>query len=447
MLGHGERPGSGAIHALIIPADRAFANERVGGLSVLLRAVCALGRVADTVTVLRTPACGDALAAQIDGEVRRRELTAAVEWKDAPPDVAPGATLVLLAAPAVVEPALVAALVGRARSEGRTLRCRRPGEAQPTLWCAPPGKAAELLDLVRQRPDGAPVDLPGAGEMDPGNALAELLPDATSRRRAEREVVARSRKQSDSAMAKWFDRHISTALTRRVLNTDLTPNQITVANTVVGVVGALLLLAASPGIQLAGAVLLVLTVIFDGCDGEIARIKFLESSSGRRLDFFTDNIVNATAILAAGLGHYLHGGPAFYYYASLANFALAVGSVAPVYYLFFRGHKAAVLAEAPPERADLYKTAEGMSGRDFVYLILFLAFFGRVYWFAPVCLVGLSVFFVLVSVLAVGRWLENVGVLTPRDDLALSPCGTAAVCGEPGAKRRAADSDDAGRPA
>lgn len=423
MLGQGERPGSGAIHALIVPADPAFASVRVGGLSVLLRAACALGRAADVVTVLRTPACGEALEAEVDRELRRRELRAAIEWKDAPGPIPEGASLVVLAGAAVLEPALVTALVARARSERVTLRCRRPGDARPVLWCAPPEGARELLERATQ---GAAVDVPGARDADPGGALLEFVTDDTARRRAEWEVVARSRKQSDSAMAKWFDRHISTALTRQLLDTDVTPNRITIGNTVMGVLGALLLLAGPYGLQLAGAFLLVLTVIFDGCDGEIARIKFLESSSGRRLDFFTDNVVNAIAIPAAGLGHYLRGGAPFFYYASIANFLLAVGSIAPVYYLFFRRHKAAVASDGSPERADLYKTAEGMSGRDFVYLIFGLALFGRIHWFTPVCLVGLSVFFVLVSALAVGRILESAGLVAPRGDLALSPCGTAA---------------------
>jgi len=158
----------------------------------------------------------------------------------------------------------------------------------------------------------------------------------------------------------------------------------------------------------------VLTVILDGCDGEIARVKFLESNAGRLLDFFTDNVVNATAILATGLGHYLRGGHGFFYYASWATFVLALASVAPVYFLFFREHKAAFRSTVPADGFDPYRAAEGMAGRDFMYLIFLLTLVERVHWFTPISLVGLSVFFVFVTTLAVRRLLQSARLLPVR---------------------------------
>jgi len=227
-------------------------------------------------------------------------------------------------------------------------------------------------------------------------------------------VLIRARKQSDSAVARFFDRRISAALTRLLLDTRTTPNQVTIANTLVGLAGAFLLLAPTHAARLSGALLLVLTVILDGCDGEIARVKYLESNAGRLLDFFTDNVVNATAILATGLGHYLSGGHGFFYYASVATFVLALASVAPVYFLFFREHKAAALPGAATNGFDPYRAAESMSSRDFVYLIFFLAIPNRVYWFTPISLVGLSVFFLFVSALALRRLLTSARMLPAR---------------------------------
>lgn len=445
MMDNDERPGNRAVHVLIVPADPAFARVQVGGLSVLLRAVCASARAAGGVTVLRTAACPDDVVAETAREVRRRELLAPVEWRDTPDDIPDGASLVLLTAAAVFEPATVAALVARARSQRQIVRCRRPGDTQIALWCAPAEQARELLDRLRACADVAQFDCPDARDADPGPALLERVSDDTSRRRAENEVLARSRKQSDSAVAKWFDRRISAALTRRILGTDTMPNQVTLANMLLGVAGAVMLLAPSHAARVVGGMLLVLTVIFDGCDGEIARVKFLESNAGRLLDFFTDNVVNATAILAAGLGYYLHGGSVFYYYASVTTFVLSVACVPPVYYLFFRRHKGAIQAEEAAEGFDPYRTAEGMSGRDFVYLIFFLSLVDRVHWFTPVCLVGLSVFFLLVSALALLRLLENAGFLPARETLALSPCGSPSV-GTADDEHRPVVRDEARRP-
>jgi phosphatidylglycerophosphate synthase len=412
----GEEKGEqgGTIHALIVPADPAFISARVGGLSVLLRSVCAAARAADTVTVLRTPVCTPAVVAEIDREVRRREALAPVEWADVPGEIPDGAALVLVTAAVIFEPATVAALVAEACSERRTLRRRCRGDAQAALWCAPPEHARGLLARLQQVADLARLDRADAADADSGTALLERVSDEESRRRADDAVLARARKQSDSAVARFFDRRISAALTRLLLGTPVTPNQLTMANTLVGLAGALLLLAPAHAARLSGVLLLVLTVILDGCDGEIARVKYLESNAGRLLDFFTDNVVNAVAILATGLGHYLNGGHVFFRYASVATFVLALASVAPVYFLFFREHKAAALPGAASKDFDPYRVAEGMSGRDFVYLIFFLAIPNRVYWFTPICLVGLSVFFLFVSVLALRRLLGNAWTLPAR---------------------------------
>ena len=98
----------------------------------------------------------------------------------------------------------------------------------------------------------------------------------------------------------------------------------------------------------------------------------------------------------------------------LATFVLALASVAPVYVLFFRERKNASLPGAASNGFDPYRLAEGMSGRDFVYLIFFLAIPNRVYWFTPICLVGLSVFFLFVSALALRRLLVSARTAPAR---------------------------------
>jgi hypothetical protein len=78
-----------------------------------------------------------------------------------------------------------------------------------------------------------------------------------------------------------------------------------------------------------------------------------------------------------------------------------------VYWLFFRENKEAYSPEqvsAPQQGFDATSLAQNIAGRDFVYLIFFLALFGRAYWFAYFCLVGLLAFLVFVVALNVRRW-------------------------------------------
>jgi phosphatidylglycerophosphate synthase len=199
-------------------------------------------------------------------------------------------------------------------------------------------------------------------------------------------------------------------MTRRLVPLPITPNQVTVIATLMGIVGAGFLALGTYGSQLLGSVFLVLSVVIDGCDGEIARLKYLESDFGRRLDFFLDNVVNTLGIFACSYGYYLQGGPSFYLWASFINAGAALASVFPVYWLFFRESKEAYSPTDVPAAAegfDATKLAENIAGRDFVYLIFFLALIGRAHWFAYICLVGIVAFLGFVVALAARRALSR----------------------------------------
>ena len=59
---------------------------------------------------------------------------------------------------------------------------------------------------------------------------------------------------------------------------------------------------APPGSSSARSLFLTHSIL-DGCDGELARLKFLESPRGARLDFWGDNVVHVAVFgcMAAGL--------------------------------------------------------------------------------------------------------------------------------------------------
>jgi phosphatidylglycerophosphate synthase len=60
----------------------------------------------------------------------------------------------------------------------------------------------------------------------------------------------------------------------------------TLVSLAVGLVGAPFFLSETWGYQLTGALLFLAHSILDGCDGELARLKFLESRTGALLDFW-----------------------------------------------------------------------------------------------------------------------------------------------------------------
>lgn len=107
---------------------------------------------------------------------------------------------------------------------------------------------------------------------------------------------------NDSFMDRSVTRFISRQLTRQIIKTSLTPNMITFISCVVGLGAAACFLYESYGMGVAGAGLLLLSSWIDCTDGEIARLKFLESPFGKQLDIICDNLVHMAVFFSIGLG-------------------------------------------------------------------------------------------------------------------------------------------------
>src|SRR5262249_21910789 len=129
------------------------------------------------------------------------------------------------------------------------------------------------------------------------------LPCSTpsERRAAERKLFQSLRKPVDGPVSRWINRSLSLSVTRLLLDTDVTPNQMTIVATVFGVAGVAAVLSSTWTGVAVGAVLVQLQSVLDGCDGEIARLKFQTSTFGAWLDNVLDDLVNASFGLALGI--------------------------------------------------------------------------------------------------------------------------------------------------
>lgn len=103
-------------------------------------------------------------------------------------------------------------------------------------------------------------------------------------------------------IARSINKHFSFALTRFLLKTQITPNQVTVINFILGLVGCVLVMHADYAWRALGAVLVQLNSVFDGCDGEIARIKVMSSPLGAWLDTIVDDVLNNAMLVFLVLG-------------------------------------------------------------------------------------------------------------------------------------------------
>jgi phosphatidylglycerophosphate synthase len=192
-------------------------------------------------------------------------------------------------------------------------------------------------------------------------------------------------KDTEGVMSRHVERKISLALTRYLVRTSVTPNSVTLVCVAIGLAGAPFFLSSAPAFQLAGALLFLLHSILDGCDGEIARLKFLESPGGAALDFWGDNTVHVAVFgcMAVGWGLSAH-----------SAWPLALGAVAIAGTLFAASVVAPHLVSrsAPPARSAGARMADALANRDFIYLIVVLSLFGKAAWFIFFVAIGTPIF-------------------------------------------------------
>jgi len=109
-----------------------------------------------------------------------------------------------------------------------------------------------------------------------------------------------SGKPSDGPVSRYLNRPISTRITRLILRitTKVTPNQVTVVTFILGVFAGLLYLITNPIIA---GVMVQISSIIDGVDGEIARALKKESKYGAFIDSICDRIVDASIIIGISI--------------------------------------------------------------------------------------------------------------------------------------------------
>jgi phosphatidylglycerophosphate synthase len=102
----------------------------------------------------------------------------------------------------------------------------------------------------------------------------------------------------------WINWRFSMRITRELAKTKITPNQVTVFATLVGLTACSLLLFRTWVSIAVGGVLIQVHSILDSCDGELSRLRYQGSKLGQWLDNITDDFLDdlfgACAGIAAG---------------------------------------------------------------------------------------------------------------------------------------------------
>jgi phosphatidylglycerophosphate synthase len=174
----------------------------------------------------------------------------------------------------------------------------------------------------------------------------------------------------DALLARLIDRRWSWRLSSRLARTSVVPNQVTIANTILGLVSAALFAQTGYWWRLCASLLFVLVTTLDGVDGELARLKLAESDFGAALDITTDVAVNFAVLVGIFVGCYRSA----FRHVPAVCLALFVGGYllcAAVSYWAYAS------ARCSHESSHFDAILEQLTSRDFAYLLLVFALFGR----------------------------------------------------------------------
>ena len=247
-----ELPSAASTHAtgpIIVRATRAEAagaGLRVGGLTVVERAVKQLARLPGPRVIVATDG-SITLPARLPTKVEVRQLD--------------GATT----------PESTDAALERLRAEV--------------------GAATVVAgDIVRVKA----TDLAGGGHR---------VVDEATRRQAEDAIFNDLLRGDLGLVARHLNKKISFRITRYILcHLPVTPNQVTLGAAAIGIVGCVLITVGTIPAIIAGLVLAQVQSILDGCDGELARVRFQQTAIGEWLDTLVDDGLNLALVASLGVG-------------------------------------------------------------------------------------------------------------------------------------------------
>jgi len=207
-------------------------------------------------------------------------------------------------------------------------------------------------------------------------------------------------KATEGWMALHINRKVSLAVTRRLMRTAVTPNHMTGVSMLLGLMGAGCFTYPAHGMQILGALLFLSHSILDGCDGELARLKFMESRLGGVLDFWSDNIVHIAVFAAMGAAWIAVSPDSIWPWlcAALAVTGTATSAALVYVHTMHTEKKAGPLytsVSTSQRKSAMVRLADLLSRRDFIYLVLLLAMLNHTHWFLIMTAIGAPIYALL----------------------------------------------------
>jgi len=142
---------------------------------------------------------------------------------------------------------------------------------------------------------------------------------------AEKKMLRSLVKPTDGLISRHFNRKISTKISKMLVRTRITPNQLSILVFILSLTAAGFFIHMGEFYYLLiGGFLVQLSSILDGCDGEVARLKFMKTRRGGFIDSVLDRYADSLIIFGLCYGYWLVTGNILIW---LAGFGALIGTL------------------------------------------------------------------------------------------------------------------------
>lgn len=372
-------------HAIIVFPDRK-GLIKVFGIALIQRIFTILSQInINRIVIIGKPEFYDAITAQVNKQFIFYPVNDPDQLDQLFAKEMFGERVIILRANHVVDKVSLKTLMEKCNNTPCAIVGERKG---PIFFVSSNGIVPTVKALWKNEIDNAVLS--SVKKIDGILGLPLLVNGHEDTKRAENVLInslSMQKRETDSFIARYFDRNISLFFTKRLVHTGITPNQITLMGMSIGLLGALLLCLPYYWSQLFGSLLFLFCVIVDGMDGEIARLKLGESKFGHYLDIITDNIVHVAIFVGMGYGLYKRTNDQTYLYL-IAVLLIGFGLCAISVYQCILKRSEEELKRSPL----LIRLMSFLTNRDFAYLVAFLAIIDKLNWFFVMTAIG-SYFF------------------------------------------------------
>ena len=257
-----------------------------------------------------------------------------------------------------------------------------------------PSDATSLEELL------APISVRhSVASTNVGEDLWQRVRAEKDRRIAERKLDSWLVKPTDGMYAR-LNRRISIPISRQLIKLPITANMVSIFTLGVGIASAAFFALGGYWNTLLGAFLCLFASILDGCDGEVARLKLLESDFGCWLETVCDYVFYLFLLVGMTIGQWRSSGSKSY--LAWGGFLL-LGAIASFLVTGWERHQLA--SDRPEQLLKIWQRhAESRSSNPFLYAARHMEFMVRRCFF-PYALVV----FALLGIMKVAFILSVVG--------------------------------------